>query len=374
MSAHGLTWTSRIWARRLLGRPRLDWPLIGALLAVAGIGLAILYSASDGDAGTVYRQAIRLGVGFAVLWLFSRVPVQNLRVWSPLLYLFSTALLLLVFGFGAVSQGAQRWLDLGVMRFQPSELLKLTLPMMLAWQMHQQRLPPGLGASALGLVLILLPCGLIAWQPDLGTAVLVAVSGAFVLFLAGIKWWLIGAGLGAAAVAAPFLWTALHEYQRQRILTFVSPEADPLGSGWNIIQSKIAVGSGGLFGKGWLNGTQSHLEFLPERSTDFILAVLAEEFGLMGVLVLLSLYLFIIGRGLLIAVNARDTYSRLLAGALSLTFSVYVVVNTGMVSGLLPVVGVPLPLVSYGGTSAVSLLAGFGILMAIHNDRRLLRT
>lgn len=368
-----LALTTKLWRRRLLGRPRMDWPLLGALLGIAGIGFGVLYSASDGDAGTVWRQGVRLAVGFFALWLLSRIPTQTLRAWSPVLYAASLVLVALVFIAGDVSQGAQRWLDLGLMRFQPSELLKLTLPMMLAWQMHHQPLPPGWGASIGAVALIGVPCAMIAWQPDLGTALLVGAAGAIALFLAGLRWYIAGAMIAAAAACAPLLWSVLHGYQRQRILTFFSPESDPLGAGWNIIQSKIAVGSGGLFGKGWLNGTQSHLEFLPERSTDFILAVLAEEFGLVGVLLLLGLYLFLVARGLLIAIHARDTYSRLLAGSVSLTFSIYVVVNTGMVSGLLPVVGVPLPLVSYGGTSAVTVLAGFGMLTAIANDRRLLR-
>lgn len=372
--ARTLSLPVRVWRRRLLGRPRVDWPLAGALLAVAGIGLAVLFSASGGDSGTVMRQGARLAVGLVAFWVFSRIPVQFLRIWSPLLYGVGCTLLLVVDAYGSISQGAQRWLDLGVFRFQPSEVLKLSLPMMVAWYLHYRPLPPGWISTLTTIGLIAFPCALIVLQPDLGTAVLVAASGVFALFLAGLSWRLIVTLLASMGAAAPLVWSLLHDYQRARILTFLSPESDPLGSGWNIIQSMIAVGSGGLFGKGWLNGTQSHLEFLPERSTDFILAVLAEEFGLMGVLTLLALYLFIIGRGLWIASRARDTYSRLLAGALSLTFSVYVVVNMGMVSGLLPVVGVPLPLVSYGGTSVVTLLAGFGILTSIGADRSMLKS
>lgn len=374
MMPRSMALSARVWGNRLLGRPHLDAPLLLGLLGVAGIGLVVLYSASDGHAATVLKQAARLGVGFAALWLASRIPVQTLRAWTPGLYGISLVLLAAVFAFGSESQGAQRWLNLGVMRFQPSELMKLTLPMMIAWFFHARPLPPGTLDTLATMILIALPCALIVIQPDLGTAVLIAASGCFALFLAGLRWRVILALATVLAAAAPLAWMYfLHEYQKRRILTFLRPEEDPLGSGWNIIQSKIAVGSGGLFGKGWLNGTQSHLEFLPERSTDFILAVFAEEFGLVGVVGLLALYLFIIGRGLWIANNAKDTYSRLLAGALSLTFSVYVIVNTAMVSGLLPVVGIPLPLVSYGGTSAVTLLAGFGILAAIANDRRLLR-
>lgn len=374
MMPRSMALSARVWSSRLLGRPRIDAPLLLALLGVAGIGLVVLYSASDGHAVTVMKQALRLGIGFLAFWVASRVPVQMLRAWTPGLFGLSFVLLAAVFAVGSESQGAQRWLDLGIVRFQPSELMKLTLPMMVAWYFHSRPLPPGWLDSLSALALTALPCTLIVIQPDLGTAVLIAASGCFVLFLAGLRWRIMATIAAMLAAAAPLAWLYfLHDYQKRRILTFLSPEEDPLGSGWNIIQSKIAVGSGGLFGKGWLNGTQSHLEFLPERSTDFILAVFAEEFGLVGVVGLLALYLFIIGRGLWIANNARDTFSRLLAGALSLTFSVYVVVNTAMVSGLLPVVGVPLPLVSYGGTSAVTLLAGFGILAAIANDRRLLR-
>lgn len=374
MMPRSMALSARVWGSRLLGRPRLDAPLLLALLGVAGIGLVVLYSASNGHGPTVLKQILRLSIGFAAFWLASRIPVQTLRAWTPGLYGVSFILLGLVYAAGSESQGAQRWLDLGIMRFQPSELMKLTLPMMVAWFFHARPLPPGWMDTMLALFLIALPCALVVIQPDLGTAVLIAASGCFGLFLAGMRWRIVLTLAAILAAAAPVAWTYfLHDYQKRRILTFLSPEDDPLGSGWNIIQSKIAVGSGGLFGKGWLNGTQSHLEFLPERSTDFILAVFAEEFGLIGVVGLLALYLFIIGRGLWIATNARDTFSRLLAGALSLTFSVYVIVNTAMVSGLLPVVGVPLPLVSYGGTSAVTLLAGFGILAAVANDRRLLR-
>lgn len=374
MMSSSLTLSARVWGNRLLGRPRLDAPLLLALLGLSGIGLVALYSASDGHAPTVLKQALRLSVGFAVLWIASRIPVQTLRAWTPGLYGISFLLLGLVFAFGTESQGAQRWLDLGIIRFQPSELMKLTLPMMVAWFFHARALPPNWLDTVVALILVILPCALILVQPDLGTAALIAASGCFTLFLAGLRWRVMLMLAAMLSAAAPLAWMYfLHDYQKRRILTFLSPEEDPLGSGWNIIQSKIAVGSGGIFGKGWLNGTQAHLEFLPERSTDFILAVFAEEFGLIGVVGLLALYLFIIGRGLWIATNAKDTFSRLLAGAISLTFSVYVIVNTAMVSGLLPVVGVPLPLVSYGGTSAVTLLAGFGILAAIASDRRLLR-
>jgi rod shape determining protein RodA len=277
-----------------------------------------------------------------------------------------------VLAVGDIGKGAQRWLDLGFIRFQPSEMMKLTMPMMLAWFLANSRLPPSpLRLLAAGM-LVIIPTLLIAKQPDLGTSLLIACSGFFVLFLAGIYWRILIGLLAAAAGGAPVAWYLMHEYQRQRVITFLNPEQDPLGTGYHIIQSKIAIGSGGLYGKGWLNGTQSHLEFLPERSTDFIFAVLGEEFGLIGILILLSVYGFIILRSVHIATQAQDTFTRLLAGSLALTFGVYVLINTGMVTGLLPVVGVPLPLISYGGTSMVTLMAGFGILMSIHTHRKLL--
>mgnify|MGYP005840309011 CR=1 FL=1 len=352
--------------------PRLDFPLLLGLLLLSGFGLLVLYSASGGSLDVVYRQVARLGVGFAALLVLCQVPPHILRLWTPWLYGVGVALLLATWFFG-VGRGTSRWLDLGLFRFQPSEVMKLAVPMMVAWYLHARRLPPDFRSLAMAVLILLLPALLIARQPDLGTALLVGISGAFVLFLAGLRWRVIFALAGLAAAAAPALWLVMHEYQRKRVLTFLNPESDPLGSGWNIIQSKIAVGSGGLLGKGWLNGTQSRLEFIPERHTDFILAVLSEEFGLLGVLLLFALYLAITGRGLYVASMAKSTYARLLAGSLSLTFFVYVLVNGGMVSGLLPVVGVPLPLVSYGGTSIVTLLAGFGILMSIFGHRNFIR-
>jgi rod shape determining protein RodA len=342
------------------------------LLVVAGIGLLVLYSASNQDMQAVTRQGIRLGVGFVVMILVSQVPPHILRMWTPWIYTLGVLLLLATWMVG-VGRGSQRWLDLGFIQFQPSEIMKLAVPMMVAWYLHDRRLPPSWKSSIFALVVLLIPALLIARQPDLGTALLVGISGLFTLYLAGLQWRVIAAMAAFAAAAAPLLWMVMAEYQRNRVRTFLDPEADPLGQGWNIIQSKIAVGSGGLTGKGWLNGTQSHLDFVPERHTDFILAVLSEEFGLLGLLVLLALYLYIIGRGLYIARLGRHTYSRLLAGAISLTLFVYVLVNGGMVSGVLPVVGVPLPLISYGGTSIVTLLAGFGILMSVYGHRKFLR-
>jgi rod shape determining protein RodA len=357
--------------RHLVRKPRLDLPLCGALFVLVLIGLATLHSANDLDRAQTISQGVRVLIGAVLLMLISRVPPHVLRTWSPWLYAGSVALLLVVAILGE-GRGAYRWLDLGILRFQPSELLKLTMPMMIAWYLERRVLPPGWGSLAVALLLIAVPAGLIAEQPDLGTALLVIASGMFVVFLAGIAWWRIGLLLAAVAVIVPSGWPFLHDYQKDRIRMLFNPEADPLGTGWHIIQSKIAVGSGGVWGKGWHHGTQSRLEFLPEHTTDFIFSVFAEEWGLIGVLILLALYIFIIGRCLWIAANAKDTYSRLLAGAIAMAFFVYVMVNGGMITGILPVVGVPLPLVSYGGTSAVSLLAGFGVLMSIHAHRKTL--
>ena len=356
---------------RALQRPALDLPLLGALLLLATIGLTTLYSASNLDRHLVFNQGARFVLGGGLMLLIARVPPTVLRNWTPWLYIASVLLLIVVEVLGE-GRGAHRWLDLRIMRFQPSELVKLTLPMMAAWYLHARELPPRLIALASLALLIGAPALLIAKEPDLGTALLVAASGVFAVFLAGLAWWRIGLALAALGAVAPLAWHFMHEYQRNRLRMFMDPESDPLGNGWHIIQSEIAVGSGGLFGKGWHHGTQSQLEFLPEHTTDFVFAVFSEEWGLIGVLLLLALYIFIVGRGLWIASNARDTYSRLLAGSISMAFFVYVMVNGGMITGLLPVVGVPLPLISYGGTSAVSLFAGFGVLMSIHSHRRLL--
>lgn len=352
--------------------PQLDFPLLFALLLLMSCGLLVLYSASGQEMPLVYRQATRIAVGLAAMLLLSQVPLHILRLWAPWLYGLGLILLLTTWFFG-VGRGANRWLDLGLFHFQPSEIMKLAIPMMVAWYLHPRRLPPDLITMLVSIAIVLVPVLLIARQPDLGTSLLVAASGGLTLFLAGLQWRFMLVAAGLATATAPALWYVMHEYQRNRVRTFLDPESDPLGSGWNIIQSKIAVGSGGVLGKGWLNGTQSNLEFIPERHTDFILAVLCEEFGLVGVLAVFAVYVFITGRGLYIASNARNTYARLLAGSLSLTFFVYVLVNGGMVSGILPVVGVPLPLVSYGGTSIVTLLAGFGILMSIYGHRNYIR-
>ncbi|MFP5506953.1 MAG: rod shape-determining protein RodA [Gammaproteobacteria bacterium] len=360
--------------RSRLQRFHLDGALLLGLIAACGLGLVILYSASGGSLDVMERQLLRLALAFGTMIFIAQIPPQYLLRWTPWLFGAGVLLLIAVLVVGDIGKGAQRWLDLGFIRFQPSEMLKLTVPMMLAWHLADARLPPGIGRLLIAAVLILVPTLLIAKQPDLGTAILIASAGFFVIFLAGISWRLLIGLMAALAAAAPVLWYFMHDYQRQRVLTFLDPEQDPLGSGYHIIQSKIAIGSGGLYGKGWLNGTQSQLEFLPERSTDFIFAVLGEEFGLTGILVLLAAYSFIVLRSIYIATQAQETYTRLLAGSLALTFFVYVLVNTGMVTGLLPVVGVPLPLISYGGTSMVTLMAGFGILMSIHTHRKLLTT
>ncbi|MFI4969696.1 MAG: rod shape-determining protein RodA [Lysobacterales bacterium] len=360
------------WRHRLAAmwrKPRLDLPLLGALLLLMGIGLVTLYSASDLDRIQVISQALRFMLGLVLMIAIARIPPLTLRNWTPWLYAASVVLLVVVAVLGE-GRGANRWLDLRIVRFQPSELLKLTMPMMVAWYLNGRPLPPGWTTLGIAGVLIAIPAALIARQPDLGTALLVAASGAFGVFLSGIAWWRVGLLLGALGGVIPVGWHFLHDYQKNRVLTLLDPEADPLGNGWHIIQSKIAVGSGGLWGKGWHHGTQSRLEFLPEHTTDFIFSVFAEEWGLIGVLLLIALYVFIIARCLWIAAAAKDTYARLLAGAISMALFVYVMVNGGMITGLLPVVGVPLPLVSYGGTSAVSLLAGFGVLMSIHAHRK----
>jgi len=356
----------------LLAGIHLDLPLLSGLLLLCGFGLVVLYSASGEDFGQVQRQMIRLGLAFVVMLIAAQISPSTLQRWGPWLYGLGILMLVAVLIFGETGKGAQRWLNLGIIRFQPSELVKLAVPLMIAWYLADKKLPPSWRNLFIASILIVAPVLMIAKQPDLGTSLLVASAGIFALFLAGISWRLIFGFIGAAAAAAPILWYLMRDYQRQRVLTFLDPEKDPLGAGYHIIQSKIAIGSGGMYGKGWLNGTQSQLDFLPERHTDFIFAVLSEEFGLVGVIALLAIYLFIILRGLFIATQAQDTFGRLLAGALTLVFFVYLFVNTGMVSGLLPVVGVPLPLVSYGGTSLVTLMAGFGMLMSIHTHRKLL--
>ena len=359
---------------RLLKALHLDGPLLVALTAVLGFGLLVLYSAAGGNEGLWLRQVVRVGMALLAMLFLAQVPARFLRLVTPLAYALGVALLFVVALLGDVGKGAQRWLDLGIVRFQPSELMKLAVPMMCAWYLHDRALPPSIRQAAVALGIILLPVLVIAEQPDLGTALLVAAAGFLVLLLAGLPWRYVFTGLGLAAAAAPLAWFVMRDYQRRRVLTLLDPQTDPLGAGYHIIQSQIAIGSGGIFGKGWMNGSQAQLEFLPERSTDFIFAVIGEELGLLGQLLLLGLYLAIIGRALFLANQCRDTFGRLVSGSIALTFFVYAIVNTGMVTGLLPVVGVPLPLVSYGGTSMVTLLAAFGILMSLQAHRKLVRS
>ena len=356
---------------RGIRRLNIDGPLLGGLLLICALGLIVLYSAVGEDMRLWLNQLARLGVALVVMFVVAQFSPDFLRRWTPWGFAAGMLLLVLVITTGEVGHGARRWLDLGI-RFQPSELMKLAVPMMAAWYLYDRPIPPRLGQLLLLAAMIIVPTALIAQQPDLGTALLVATSGMIVVVLAGLP---LRVMITLAVLSIPGaygLWQLMEDYQKQRVLTLLDPTSDPLGAGYNIIQSKIAIGSGGLFGKGWTNGSQAQLEYLPERETDFIFAVMAEELGLLGVLSLLCLYMFVVGRGLYIAMQAPDTYSRLLAGSLSLTFFVYVLVNTAMVTGLVPVVGVPLPLVSFGGTSMVTLMAGFGILMSIHSHRKLL--
>lgn len=349
----------------------LDAWMLFLLFLLCSFGLFVLYSASGQDVDYVIRQAVRIGAGFIVLVVLAQFSPRILIRWAPWVYAAGVILLLAVMFFGVGAKGAQRWIALPGFRFQPSEIMKLILPLMVACYIAGRSLPPSFKHCIVSLVLIGVPTVLIMKQPDLGTSLLIAASGVFVMLFSGIRWRYILGALGVAAAALPGLWMVMKDYQRQRVLTFLDPESDPLGSGWNIIQSKTAIGSGGTWGKGWLGGTQSQLDFLPESHTDFIIAVIAEELGLFGVLLLLSLYILIIGRGLWMATRVPDSFGRLVAGSIVLTFFVYVFVNIGMVSGLLPVVGVPLPMISYGGTSIVTLMAGFGILMSVHSHKQM---
>jgi rod shape determining protein RodA len=358
--------------RGLQYRLHIDLPLLLCLVGVSVLGLIVLYSASGEDIGLIKRQVLRLGIAFGIMFFVAQISPRILLRLTPLVFSLGVILLFAVLVGGESVGGAQRWLDIYVVRFQPSEMMKLGVPMMVAWYLADVRLPPNRWQLLAAGAMIAVPMLMVARQPDLGTALLITSAGFFVLFLAGLQWRLLGFLGIVTAAAAPLVWHFMHDYQRQRVITFLDPEQDPLGAGYHIIQSKIAIGSGGLFGKGWLNGTQSQLDFLPERSTDFIFAVLGEEFGLYGILLLFTFYTLIVIRGILIAIQAQDTWSRLTAGSLAMTFFVYVIINTGMVTGLLPVVGLPLPMISYGGTSIVALMAGFGILMSIQTHRKLL--
>jgi len=350
----------------------MDWVLFFGLLALCGMGLLILYSAANQDKSMLTAQTIRFGLAFLLMFILAQIPPHQLRRLAPWFYLIGLFLLIIVLGLGVIGKGAQRWLSLGIFRFQPSEIMKIAVPLMLSWFLCERSAPLGFRCLIISLVLILVPTILTAKQPDLGTALLIAGAGIGVIFLAGISWRMIILGLFLICAATPFVWHHMHDYQKDRVMTFLNPARDPLNTGYHIIQSKIAIGSGGIFGKGYLNGTQSHLQFLPEHATDFIFAVCGEELGLMGGLALISLYLILIARGFYISYRAQDTFSRLLSGSITLTFFFSVFINIGMVTGLLPVVGLPLPLVSYGGTSMVTLIAGFGLLMSIQTHRKLI--
>ena len=359
-------------ARRpsLARRLHIDVPLLLLLLLLTAYGLFVLYSGSGSDMDAVIRQARYFALAYGVMFVIAQVNLQRTMRWAPWFYLLGLGLLVAVIFVGVGAKGAQRWLSLGGFRFQPSEILKLVLPLTIAWYLADRSLPPRLVHILVCLALLGLPAVLILKQPDLGTALLIASSGLFVLFIAGLGWrYIFGAVVLAIGSAWPMWMFVLQDYQKQRILTMLDPESDKLGAGWNIIQSKTAIGSGGWEGKGWMQGTQSHLDFLPESHTDFIIAVLSEEFGLRGVLLLLGIYLLILLRGFWIGLRAQTSFGRMAAGSLTLTFFVYIFVNMGMVAGLLPVVGVPLPLVSAGGTSVVTLMAGFGILMAVSTQK-----
>lgn len=355
-----------------LQRIHVDGPLLILLLTLASGSLFVLYSASGKSWDLLIKQATSFGIGLVSMFVIAQLEPRFMARWVPLAYVIGVVLLVVVDVMGHNAMGATRWINIpGVIRFQPSEFMKIIMPATIAWYLSKRTLPPHLKHVAISLALIGVPFVLIVRQPDLGTSLLILASGAFVLFMAGLRWrWIISVIAAAVPVAVAMWFFIMHDYQKQRILTFLDPESDPLGTGWNIIQSKAAIGSGGVFGKGWLLGTQSHLDFLPESHTDFIIAVLGEEFGLVGICALLLIYLLLIGRGLVITAQAQTLYGKLLAGSLTMTFFVYVFVNIGMVSGLLPVVGVPLPFISYGGTSLVTLLSAFGVLMSIHTHRK----
>lgn len=360
----------RAWVRLV---EHVDGPLLLITVLIMAIGLSTVYSATYDANNRALAQSLNMAVGLCAMWVVAQFPPQKLMRFGVPLYILGVILLVLVFLFGVKVNGARRWLSLGFTRIQPSEVLKIAVPLMLAWYFHKHEAMLRFRHYTVACLLLLVPFALIAKQPDLGTAILVGAAGFYVIFFAGLPWQVI-AGLGAAAAAAaPFVWTMLHDYQRKRILTLIDPSSDPLGAGYHIIQSTIAIGSGGSFGKGWLEGTQTHLEFIPERHTDFIFAVFSEERGLLGNTILVLLYLLLIARGLMIAANASTLFARIMAGSVTLSLFTYVFVNMGMVSGILPVVGVPLPFMSYGGTALVTLSIGIGILMSIQTHRMLVR-
>lgn len=349
----------------------LDPVLLFSLFLLAGLGLFILYSASNEHVTMVEKQMFRLSIAFTALFVFAQIPPHRYYQWAPWLYIISFLLLFLVLLIGRVDQGARRWLDLGWIHFQPSEMMKIAMPLMLSWYLHEKPLPPKTHMLIICSIMLAIPALLTAKQPDLGTAIIISISGMAVLVFAAISWRLIASLFALGTISAPVLWHFMHTYQKERVLTFLNPERDPLGSGYHIIQSKIAIGSGGLFGKGWLHGTQSHLSFLPAHATDFIFAVSGEELGLIGCVFILLVYSFIFARCMYISSQAQNTFTRLLASSLSITFIICALVNIGMVIGILPVVGIPLPLISYGGSSMVTTLIGFGMIMSIHTHRKL---
>ncbi|HET7314251.1 rod shape-determining protein RodA [Salinisphaera sp.] len=369
-TAHNRPTTLSQW----LAHWHIDLQLLVALLCCILLGLFVLYSASGRSTEIVIDQAVRAGIGLVAMISLAQIPPHWYRVTAPWVYIVGVLLLVATLVLGDAAMGARRWLDLGVVRFQPSEISKLVVPLTIAAFFHHRNLPPRLTDVIAAGAIVAVPVALVVQQPDLGTAVLIVAGGGCALFFAGLRWRIILLLIVLAAAAAPLFWFNLHDYQQQRVLTFLNPARDPLGAGYHITQSKIAIGSGGVFGKGWLNGSQAHLNFLPESDTDFVFAVYAEENGLLGVLGLMAIYGFIVARGLFIAVKSQDTFQRLTASSLSLTFFFYAFVNMGMVAGLLPVVGVPLPLISFGGTSMVMLLTSFGVLMSIHTHRKLLAT
>lgn len=352
----------------------IDVMLLSFIMLLCAAGLVILYSASSQNPYVIEFQLAHFLLAFSVMFIMAQIPPASLQRSAPFIYIIGLIMLIIVLIIGHIGNGAQRWLNLGIMHFQPTELMKLAIPLLLAWYYHQIQLPISFKSVAIALPIIFIPALLTAKQPDLGTAILLVIAGASVLFLAGISSRIIVSAITSLSICIPFVWYILHDYQRQRVLTFLNPERDPLGKGYHIIQSKIAIGSGGIFGKGWLNGTQSNLHFLPEHSTDFIFAVFGEEFGFVGSIILIMFYMLIVTRGLYITINAQDTFSRLLAGSITFTFFVSFIINMGMVTGILPVVGIPLPLISYGGSSMVTMMASFGILMSIQTHRKLVTT
>jgi rod shape determining protein RodA len=362
---------ARIW--EFVARP-VDRFLFGLALAIVTVGIVTLFSAADQSTARVTNQVVSLAIALCAMWVVANIPPQTLARTAVPLYVLGVVLLVGVALFGVVVNGSRRWLSLGVTRIQPSELMKIALPLMLAWYFQKFEGRIGWKDFVFAAVLIAVPAILVKRQPDLGTALLLIASGFYVLYLAGLSWKIIVGLTAVAGAAAPLMWNLLHDYQRRRILTFIDPTQDPLGAGYHSSQASIAIGSGGVVGKGWLNGTQTHLDFLPERHTDFIFAVYGEEFGLIGNVVLVVLYLLLIGRGMMIAANASTLFGRLMAGAVTLMFFTYAFVNMGMVSGVLPVVGVPLPFVSYGGTALLSLFIGIGILMSVQAHRKLVHS